>query len=241
MKIIRCKTYDEMSVAAAKIVAEAMKAKPDLVLGFATGSTPEGLYAELVKGCKAGEIDFSKATTVNLDEYCGLEPEHDQSYRYFMQKNLFDHVNVDPARTFLPAGNAKDFEAEAARYEKMVADLGYADLQILGVGGNGHIGFNEPAESILADTHVTALTPETIRANSRFFASENDVPKYALTMGVGTIMHARQILLLVSGKVKANAVATLLGDTVSTLCPVTLLKLHPNVTLICDEDAWPAN
>ena len=240
MKIIRCKNYDEMSAAAAKVVAEAIATKPDLVLGLATGSTPEGMYAELVKAYKAGEVDFSKVTTVNLDEYCGLQPEHDQSYRYFMQSNLFDHVNVDPARTFLPAGNVEDFEAEAARYEKMVAELGYADLQILGVGGNGHIGFNEPAESILADTHVTALKPETIRANSRFFASVDDVPKYALTMGVGTIMNARHIVLMASGKVKADAIAALLGDTVSTLCPVTLLKMHPNVTVICDEDAWPA-
>lgn len=239
MNIIRCNTYEEMSVAGAKILEEAIAKKPDLVLGFATGSTPEGMYAELAKDCKAGKVDFSKVTTINLDEYCGLEPEHDQSYRYFMQTHLFDHVNVDPARTFLPCGNVEDYAAEAARYEKMVAELGYADVQVLGVGGNGHIGFNEPADAIVADTHVTDLTPETIKANSRFFASENDVPKQALTMGVGTIMKARQILLLVNGKVKREALAALFGDSVSTKCPVTLLKMHPNVTLICDAEAWP--
>lgn len=239
MKIIRCKNYEEMSHEAALVLEKELAAKPDMVIGFATGSTPEGMYAELVRDCKAGKIDFSGVTTVNLDEYCGLSPEHDQSYRYFMQKNLFDHINVDPAKTNLPVGNVEDYEAEAARYEKLVADLGYADLQILGVGGNGHIGFNEPAESILAETHVTALTPETIQANSRFFASIDDVPTSALTMGVGTIMHARHILLLASGAAKKAAISALLGDSVTTLCPVTLLKLHPNVTVICDEAAMP--
>lgn len=240
MKVIHCKNYDEMSVAAAKVIAEEIKANPTLVLGLATGSTPEGMYAELVKEYKAGNLDFSGITTVNLDEYCGLSGDHDQSYRYFMQKNLFDHVNVDPARTFLPVGDTADHAAEAARYEKFVAELGYADVQVLGVGGNGHIGFNEPANAIVADTHVTDLKPETIKANSRFFASENDVPKQALTMGVGTIMNAGHLILMASGAVKKEAIRALLcGDTVSTNCPVTLLKLHQNVTVICDDEAWP--
>ena len=240
MKVIHCKNYDEMSVAAAKIFSDAIKAKPDIVLGFATGSTPEGLYAELAKECKAGDLDFSRVVSVNLDEYCGLSGDHDQSYRYFMQKNLFDHVNIDPANTHLPVGDTADHAAEAARYEKFLASIGYADLQILGVGGNGHIGFNEPADAIVADTHVTDLTPETIKANSRFFASENDVPRQALTMGLGSIMNSKQIVLLASGAVKKEAMRALLcGDTVSTKCPVTLLKLHTNVTVICDDEAWP--
>ena len=239
MKIIRCATYEEMSAEAARLIEEQIAEKKNCVLGLATGSTPEGMYAELCRDYKAGKVDFSEVTTVNLDEYCGLPAEHDQSYRYFMNVNLFDHVNLDPARTFLPNGNAEDLEAEAVRYEKMVADMGYADLQILGVGRNGHIGFNEPAESLFTDTHVTALTKDTIRANSRFFPSVNDVPKRALTMGVGTIMAARKIVVLASGEGKRPALAALLGDMVDTLYPITLLKLHPNVTLICDDAAWP--
>jgi glucosamine-6-phosphate deaminase len=241
MKIIRCKNYDEMSIAAAKMIEEQIAEKADSILGLATGSTPEGMYAALCRDHKEGKVDFSKVTTVNLDEYCGLPVTHDQSYRYFMNVNLFDHVNLDPAKTFLPDGMAADADAECARYEKMVAELGYADLQILGVGRNGHIGFNEPAEALIADTHVTALTEDTIQANSRFFASVNDVPKFAMTMGVGTIMNARKIVVMASGEGKREAIAALLGDVVDTNRPVTLLKLHQDVTLICDEAAWPAN
>ncbi|MBQ8340802.1 MAG: glucosamine-6-phosphate deaminase [Clostridia bacterium] len=241
MKIIRCKDYDEMSVAAARLIEEQIAAKPDCVLGLATGSTPEGMYAALCRDYKEGKVDFSKVTTVNLDEYCGLPAEHDQSYRYFMNYNLFDHVNVDPARTFLPNGNTPDPDAECVRYEKMVAELGYADLQILGVGRNGHIGFNEPATALVADTHVTDLTADTINANSRFFASENEVPKRALTMGVGTIMASRKIVIMASGEGKRAALAALLGDVIDTNRPVTLLKLHRDVTLVCDEAAWPGD
>ena len=241
MNIIRCKNYDEMSAAAARMIEEQIAAKADCVLGLATGSTPEGMYAELCRDYKAGKVDFSKVTTVNLDEYCGLPADHDQSYRYFMNYNLFDHVNVDPARTFLPDGTAADPDAECARYEKMVAALGYADLQILGVGRNGHIGFNEPAAALIADTHVTDLTADTINANSRFFASENEVPKRAMTMGVGTIMASRKIVVMASGEGKRAAIAALLGDVVDTNVPVTLLKLHRDVTLICDEAAWPGD
>ena len=239
MKVICCKNYDEMSAAAARMIEAQIAEKPNCVLGLATGSTPEGMYAELCRSYKAGKVDFSGVTTVNLDEYCGLPVEHDQSYRYFMNHNLFDHVNVDPARTFLPDGNAADPEAECARYEKMVAELGYADLQILGVGRNGHIGFNEPADELIADTHVTALTADTINANSRFFASEADVPKYAMTMGVGSIMASRKIVVMASGEGKREAIAALLGDVIDTNRPVTLLKLHHDVTLICDEAAMP--
>ena len=240
MKIVRCKTYEEMSAAAARMMAEQITNKPDSVLGLATGSTPVGMYAELIRECKAGKLDFSKITTVNLDEYCGLAGDHPQSYRYFMQQNLFNHVNIDPARTFVPNGKAENLEAEAAAYEKMVASLGYADLQLLGVGPNGHIGFNEPADSLLTATHVTPLAKETIRANARFFASEDEVPKYALTMGIGTIFAARRIMLLINGAAKKDALAALLAsDVVDTRCPVTLLHLHHDVTVFCDDEAWP--
>ena len=239
MEIIRCKTYEEMSLAAARIVEEEIAKKKDAVLGFATGSTPEGLYAQLSADCKAGKVDFSEVTTINLDEYCGLPAEHPQSYRYFMNEKLFNNINVDKNRTFLPNGDVEDFAAEAERYEKLIADLGYADLQILGVGHNGHIGFNEPADSLFAETHVTALTKDTIRANSRFFDSMEEVPKRALTMGVGTIMASRRIILLASGEGKRAAITALMDGLVNTMYPVTILQLHQNVTLICDDSAWP--
>ena len=239
MEIIHCKNYEELSLAAAHIVAEEVAKKKNAVLGFATGSTPEGLYTQLAKDCKEGKIDFSEVITVNLDEYCGLEPEHPQSYRYFMNNKLFNHINIDINNTHLPHGDAMDLDEEAARYEKLVSGLGYADLQVLGVGHNGHIGFNEPAESLFTDTHVTALTKDTIRANSRFFDSMDDVPKRAITMGVGTIMNARRIILLASGAGKRTAISALLDGLVNTLCPVTVLQLHQNVTLLCDDEAWP--
>ena len=240
MKIVRCKTYEEMSAAAARMMADQIKSKPDSVIGLATGSTPVGMYSELIRECKAGNLDFSKVTTVNLDEYCGLAGDHPQSYRYFMQQNLFDHINIDPANTFVPNGKAEDLEAEAAAYEKIVASKGYADLQLLGVGPNGHIGFNEPADSLLTATHVTPLTKETIRANARFFNSEDEVPKYALTMGIATIFAARRIMILINGAAKRDALAALLaGDVIDPRCPVTLLHLHHDVTVFCDEEAWP--
>ncbi len=240
MKVIHCKSYEEMSDAAAKIMEEQIAKKPDSVLGLATGSTPVGLYAALRRDYAAGKVDFSKVTTVNLDEYCGLAGDHPQSYRFFMQDNLFDHVNVRPDHTFVPVGTAKDLDAEAKRYEKLVASLGYADLQLLGVGPNGHIGFNEPAEELFLETHVAPLTETTIRANARFFNSEDEVPKRALSMGMGTIFAARRIMLLANGAAKREAIKALLTkDTVDTKCPVTLLHLHQDVTVICDDEAWP--
>ena len=237
MKITVCKNYDEMSAVAAKAIAELIKNKPDCVLGLATGSTPEGMYAKLVDMCKAGDISFSKVTSVNLDEYYPLEPENEQSYRYFMNKNLFDHVDIDKAKTFVPNGLAKDPEKEGKDYDAMIEKLGGVDLQILGIGRNGHIGFNEPDTYLIPGTHVTDLTPSTIEANARFFASENDVPKQALTMGIGTILAAKKILLLVSGKDKAAAVARLLEGKITTECPASFLALHGDVTLIVTEDA----
>ena len=240
MKVIRCNTYEEMSAAAAKVIEAQIAEKKNSVIGLATGSSPVGLYSELIRDNKAGKVDFSEVTTVNLDEYCGLAGDHDQSYRYFMQRNLFDHINIKPENTFVPNGKAEDLDAEAARYEKMVAALGYADLQLLGVGPNGHIGFNEPDSYLVKDTHVTKLTPSTIAANARFFESENDVPKYALSMGMGTIFAARKILLVANGAAKRDAIAKLLkADVIDPNCPVTLLHLHQDVTVICDAEALP--
>ena len=238
MKVIVTKNYEEMSAVAADMVAGLIATKPDCVLGLATGSTPEGMYANLVRGCKEGKIDFSAVRSVNLDEYFPIKPENDQSYRYFMNKNLFDHVNIDKANTYVPNGQATDPQAEGARYEKIIDDLGGADLQILGIGQNGHIGFNEPGEVLIAGTHLEDLTEDTIKVNSRFFASVDEVPKQAFSMGIGSIFKARSIVIMASGANKHNAVAKMLEGNVTTFCPATLLNLHPNVTLICDEAAY---
>jgi glucosamine-6-phosphate deaminase len=226
-----------MSRHAANIIAAQVIMKPDCVLGLATGSTPIGTYEQLIDGYKKGDLDFSKVTTVNLDEYKGLAPDNDQSYRYFMNFHLFDHVNIDKANTFVPDGTVKDVEAHCKNYEANIDALGGIDVQILGIGRNGHIGFNEPDDELIKGTHLTALTKSTIEANSRFFASEEDVPKHALTMGLESVFKARKILLLVSGANKAEAVRALVNGNITTKCPASLLCLHPDVVLICDKDA----
>ena len=236
MNIIVCKNYDEMSLRAAKILAEQIKEKPDSVLGLATGSTPEGMYADLVKMYEKGEISFKNITSVNLDEYYPIDPANDQSYRYFMNYHLFDHVDIDKENTNVPDGTAADPVAEGKRYEALIDSLGGVDLQILGIGGNGHIGFNEPDSKLVLDTHVTDLTESTIKANSRFFASANDVPRQALTMGIGSIFKAKKIVLMASGANKKAAVSALLKRDIDTNCPATMLNLHPDVTLVCTTD-----
>ena len=238
MKVIVCKDYQEVSEKSAEIVAQVMKDKPNAVLGLATGSTPEGMYAKLVEMNRKGEIDFSDITTVNLDEYYPISPDNDQSYRYFMNKNLFDRVNIDKSRTNVPNGAANDGEAEAARYEAFVRSLGGADIQVLGIGRNGHIAFNEPDVELIPVTHVTGLTPDTIDANARFFASADEVPTHALTMGMGTILSAKKIIILANGKGKHNAVMKMLKGTVSTMCPASFLNLHDDVTLVVDEECY---
>lgn len=238
MKIICCNDYSEMSRVGAGMVAEIVKNKPDCVLGLATGSTPEGLYAELISMYERGELDFSTVTTVNLDEYYPITPDNSQSYRYFMNTKLFDHVNIDKANTHVPNGNASDAAAEAARYEAFVRGLGGADIQVLGIGRNGHIAFNEPAEALHPATHVTGLTADTIDANARFFESIDQVPTKALTMGMGTILSAKKIIILANGKGKHEAIKAMLEGTVSTSCPASFLNLHADVTLICDRDAY---
>ena len=238
MKVIVTKNYDEMSVKAGELMADIIKNKPTCVLGLATGSTPVGMYKVLVEKYNAGEIDFSKVSSVNLDEYYPITPDNDQSYRYFMNENLFDKVNIDKTKTAVPDGTAEDVEAFCKAYEAHIDELGGVDVQVLGIGRNGHIGFNEPDDELFRYTHLTALTPDTIEANSRFFASEDEVPKHALTMGVKSVFKARKVLLLASGKNKAEAVKAMIEGKISTSCPATLLCLHNDVTVICDEDAY---
>lgn len=237
MRIYREKDYNAMSRRAAAIIAAQVVAKPDCVLGLATGSSPVGTYQNLVAWNKQGDISFKEVRSVNLDEYYGLAPTHDQSYRYFMQTNLFDHVDIDPANTNVPNGLAEDPAAEGGRYEALVASLGYADLQLLGMGRNGHIGFNEPCADFPLATHLVDLTESTIEANARFFASADDVPKQALTMGIGTIMKARKILVVVSGADKADAVAKAVQGPITPEVPASILQLHPDVTIVGDEAA----
>ena len=238
MKIIVCKDYAEMSAKAADIVAAQVTLKPNCVLGLATGSTPEGMYACLVKKYKAGELDFSAVRSVNLDEYYPIAPDNDQSYRYFMNENLFNHVNIDKSRTFVPNGMAADPVAACEAYEETVASVGAAAIQVLGIGQNGHIGFNEPDSALEVRTHVTDLTESTIKANARFFASEADVPTKALTMGIGTILNAKKIIILANGAAKHEAVSKMLAGKLDTSCPASMLNLHADVTVICDEAAY---
>lgn len=238
MRLQVCETYEEMSKAAAKLVASQITIKPDCVLGFATGSTPVGMYRELCQMYQAGELDFSGVTTFNLDEYYPIQKDNPESYHAFMEENLFRHVNVPRDRIHIPDGNAPDPEKECDAYEKAIQSCGGIDLQILGIGQNGHIGFNEPDASLDAKTHVTQLTESTIEANSRFFDSVAQVPRKAITMGVSTILKSRKIILLASGKNKHAVVKGLLTDTVSTSLPATLLNLHPDVVVICDREAY---
>ena len=237
MKIYVAENYEAMSRKAASIIASVVTLKPDCVLGLATGSTPIGMYQQLVQWYKDGDLDFSQIHTVNLDEYVGLEPTHDQSYRYFMQDNLFNHVNIDVANTNVPNGLAEDTAAECARYDQVMQDMGGIDIQVLGMGHNGHIGFNEPADHFPLGTHIVDLQESTIQANARFFASADEVPKQALTMGIGSIMRARQILVVVNGEGKADIVKAAFTGPVTPMVPASILQLHPNVVLVGDKAA----
>ena len=237
MRIYQEANYEAMSRRAAHIIAAEIHCNPACVLGLATGSTPIGTYQNLAAWNKAGDISFKEVQTVNLDEYKGLSGDHDQSYRYFMNTNLFDHVDIDKARTHVPSGLAEDAEAECAAYDALVASLGYADLQLLGLGNNGHIGFNEPDDHFTKETHVVDLTQSTIDANARFFASKDDVPRQALTMGVGCIMAARRVLLIASGEAKAEALYQAFCGPITPNCPASILQLHPDVVVVADEAA----
>ncbi len=237
MKIIVVEDYAELSAIGADILEDVIKAKPDCVLGLATGETPVGLYEILVKKYEGG-LDFSRVRTVNLDEYYPLSPDNEQSYRAFMNKHLFDKINVDKANTHVPNGLADDVDAFCREYDELIESLGGIDVQLLGIGRNGHIGFNEPADGLFPFTHLTSLHEDTIQANSRFFEREEDVPRSAITMGMASIFKAKRIVLLASGKGKADAIKALLSERITTDCPASLLHLHTDVTLICDKAAY---
>ncbi len=237
MTIYAVKDYQEMSRKAAAIIAAQVIGKPGSVLGLATGSTPEGAYRELIAGYENGDLNFSKVQSVNLDEYQGLSGDHDQSYRYFMNTNLFNHVNIRKECTHVPNGLTEDARQACADYDKLIDELGGVDLQLLGIGGNGHIGFNEPGETFQKGTHLVELTQETREANARFFASIDEVPTHAFTMGVGNIMAAQKVLLMASGKNKANALCDAFFGPIDPKVPASILQLHKNVVVVADEDA----
>ena len=231
MQKIICKNYEEMSIKAADFIKAQVLLKPDAVLGLATGSTPVRMYKELLNK----NIDFSNVTTFNLDEYYPIKKDNNQSYDYFMRKNLIDYITLK--RFNIPDGEASDPAAECKSYDERIKAAGGIDLQVLGIGVNGHIGFNEPAEELSSGTHMVELTESTIKANARFFDSADDVPKHAITLGLSGIMNAKKILLLISGKNKAEIVRKLFCGGVTTNIPATFLQLHPDVTVIMDEEA----
>ena len=237
MKIYQEKDYDALSRRAANLISAEVIRKPDCVLGLATGSTPVGTYRQLSAWNKKGDFSFKDVRTVNLDEYLGLPPTHDQSYRYFMQENLFDKIDIPFEHTHVPDGMAADPEQECRRYDELVRSLGYADLQLLGLGRNGHIGFNEPGDCFRKETHVVELTQNTIEANARFFENEAAVPKKAITMGIGCIMAARRVLLVASGANKAEAVYRTVCGPITPQCPASILQLHNDVVIVGDEEA----
>ncbi len=228
--------YEEMSRVGAQMIGEIVKSRPNAVLGLATGATPEGVYANLAELYRAGELDFSSVRTVNLDEYYPISPSDPESYRFYMEKHLFSRINIKPENTHLPRGNAEDPAREAEEYESLVASLGYADIQLLGIGQNGHIGFNEPEDALFGETHLTPLTASTLAANARYFEGR-EMPTLALTMGMGTILRAKKILLLASGASKREAISALRKGRITTACPATFLLLHPDVTVLVDPAA----
>ncbi|MBS6183583.1 MAG: glucosamine-6-phosphate deaminase [Clostridium celatum] len=237
MKLIITKNYEELSKVAAEEFAKVINEKPNAVLGLATGGSPVGMYKELIKMYKNNEVDFSKVTTINLDEYVGLNPEYEQSYRYFMNENLFNHINIDIKKTFIPNGLAEDLQKECSEYDKKIQELGGVDIQLLGVGNNGHIAFNEPDDELSVGTNVITLTQDTIEANARFFDNVDDVPRKAVSMGLGGIMKAKKIVLIASGKGKAEAIKGLFSGKISTNNPASMLQMHRDVIVIVDEEA----
>jgi glucosamine-6-phosphate deaminase len=237
MNVLIADNYEEVSKISAEIIAELVRTKPNCVLGLATGSTPIGMYEKLIEFYKEKNVDFSKVTTFNLDEYLGLPGSHSQSYRFFMNNKLFNHINIDINNTFVPNGIANDIQEVCEKYDQMILDAGGIDLQVLGIGNNGHIGFNEPSDALNIGTHVTNLTKSTIEINSRFFNSINEVPTKAITMGLGSIMKAKHIVLIASGSSKADIIGKLVNGKIDTLIPASLLQVHQNVTVIVDKDA----
>lgn len=237
MKIIRTRDYADMSRKSANIISAQVILKPDSVLGLATGSSPVGTYEKLIDWCNKGDIDFSQVKTVNLDEYVGLTKENPCSYYYFMYENLFKHVNIDLNNTNIPNGMAQDVEKECKRYDQLIASLGQIDLQLLGLGNNGHIGFNEPCDIYRKSTFCVELAPSTIEANSRFFNSVDEIPRRAFTMGIGSIMSAKKILLVVHGEAKAEILKEAITGPITPSVPASVLQLHNDVTIVADEGA----
>lgn len=236
MKVIITKNYDEMSEKAFEVMANVVKNKPDAIIGLATGSTPVGLYKNMIKDHKENGTSYKNIKTTNLDEYAGLDYTSDQSYIYFMRNNLFDHIDIDLKNTNIENGKATDRQAECDRYNKLLENM-QQDIQVLGIGSNGHIAFNEPGTPFGSVTHIVDLTENTIKDNARFFSSIDDVPRQAFTMGLKNIMNAKQILILANGKNKAKAVYGLVKGEVTTEVPASILQLHPDCVLVCDEDA----
>ncbi len=236
MKVIITENYDEMSKKAAEIMIELVKNNPNAILGLATGSSPIGMYKAMAEDCANGGASYKNVSTVNLDEYVGLTADHDQSYAYFMRTNLFDHIDIDQKSTNLPCGSAKDAQAECDRYNALLETM-KQDVQVLGLGSNGHIGFNEPGTPFDSVTHLVDLTENTIKDNSRLFNSIDEVPRQALSMGIKNIMQAKSILMVVSGKNKAEAVRGMVKGEITPNLPASVLQLHPFVTIICDKDA----
>ncbi|MDF2530793.1 MAG: nagB [Clostridia bacterium] len=237
MRIIIAKDYDELSKKTANLLASQITLKPNSVLGLATGSTPVGAYNELVRIYKEGDINFTEVVTFNLDEYYGLDKENPQSYYYFMMENLFKHVNINKHNIHIPNGRAKDIELECIEYENKIKQAGGIDLQLLGIGRNGHIGFNEPDVKFEAQTHLVTLDEDTIEANSRFFTALDEVPRKAISMGIKTIMHSRKIILLASGEEKAETINSMINGKITPELPASVLQLHPDVVVLLDEKA----
>ena len=237
MRLYRAKDYNDLSRKAANIISAQVIMKPDCVLGLATGSSPLGTYRQLIEWYKKGDLDFSEVKSVNLDEYKGLPKDNDQSYYYFMHQNFFKDININPENTHIPNGMEPDSEKECSRYNQVISDLGGIDLQLLGLGHNGHIGFNEPDTAFAKMTHCVDLAPSTIEANKRFFASADDVPRQAYTMGIKTIMQARKILLIVSGEDKAQILYDVLNGPITPHVPASILQLHSDVTVVAGEAA----
>ena len=236
MNCIKVDNYDKLSAIAANIIAAQVIVKPNCVLGLATGSSPLGTYAKLAEKCDAGEVSFAEVTSVNLDEYVGLDGTSDQSYRYFMDHNLFCNINIDDDNTYVPNGCAEDLKAEGEAYDAFIKELGGIDLQLLGIGLDGHIGFNEPDDHFVAETHEVVLDESTIEANARFFASKDDVPTKAITMGMGSIMQAKKILLIANGAKKKDILDKAFFGPITPYVPASILQLHPDVTVIYSEN-----
>ncbi|UOQ91730.1 glucosamine-6-phosphate deaminase [Halobacillus shinanisalinarum] len=238
MKVIVTKDYNDLSKKACEYIESQVNRKPDSVLGLATGGTPLGTYRELIEGYRSRSVNYHQAYSLNLDEYVGLDKSHPQSYHFFMSNHLFDSINIDPDHTFIPNGKTNDLVHECERYERLIEEIGPPDLQLLGIGQNGHIGFNEPGTPFGRETHLIDLAESTRKANARFFPSIDDVPKQAITMGIKSILKSKKIVLLASGEEKAEAIKCLLEDEPNEGFPASALKDHDDVTLIVDEQAY---